>query len=149
MDSATVLMVERWLDRVREQECASGGRWGEGIRIGAASMVVSLGSDGRREISRAIVVPVRTAGEHMAGALLVCADSVMQIRRRSADETVVGLEALASKLSRAMEQREPGVRPHRVERLVGKLSSSRHYPLKVVRRSVAPLQDSAKTFSAR
>jgi hypothetical protein len=109
-------------------------------------MAISLGSDGRREVSRAIVVPVKTAGEHMAGALLVCADSVTQVRRRSADETVAGLEALASKLGRAMEQVEPGARPHRVERLAGKLSSSRHYPLKVVRRSVAHLQNGANTL---
>jgi hypothetical protein len=146
MDGATVLMVERWLDRVREQECASGGRWGEGIRIGTSSMVISLGSDGRREISRAIVVPVKSAGEHMVGALLVCADSVMQVRRRSADETVAGLEALASKLGRAIEQIESGARTDRVERLAGKLSSSRHYPLKVVRRSVASLQNGANTL---
>jgi len=149
MDGATVLMVERWLDRVREQERESGGRWGEGVGIGLSSMVISLGSDGRREPSRAIVVPVKTAAEHMVGALLVCADSVMQVRRRSADETVVGLEALATKLGRAMEQAETDVRPRRVERLAGKLLSSRSYPLKVVRRSAAHLQKDVSAFAGQ
>ncbi len=121
LDSATVGMVERWLGRMREEERIRGGRWGEGVRIGSGSMVISLGSDERGSTSRAILVPVTTTGEHMAGALLVCADSVMQVRRRMADETVAGLEALAAKLGRAMESTESSDRSRRVERLAGKL----------------------------
>ncbi|RZU41984.1 hypothetical protein [Edaphobacter modestus] len=143
LDSATVGMVERWLGRMREEERIRGGRWGEGVRIGAGSMVISLGSDERGSNSRAILVPVTTTGEHMAGALLVCADSVMQVRRRMADETVAGLEALAAKLGRAMESTESSDRSRRVERLAGKLVSSRSYPLKVVAANATRLRNGA------
>jgi hypothetical protein len=141
IDGATAGMIQRWLGRMREEERIRGGRWGEGVRIGAGSMVISLGSDERGGTSRAILVPVTTTGEHMAGALLVCADSVMQVRRRMADETVVGLEALAAKLGRVMGSTESNDRPRRVERLAGKLASSRSYSLKVVAADTAGIRN--------
>lgn len=81
-------------------ESWSNQEW-RGVPVGANSMVVSL-----EEKLRAIVVPVGRQA-----ALLVCAESILQVPRRIADESVIGLEALALKLRREMETIEirPGV----------------------------------------
>ncbi|QNI37325.1 hypothetical protein [Edaphobacter albus] len=82
MDSAIRAVAESW----------SNQEW-RGVPVGANSMVVSLD-----ETLRAIVVPVGRQA-----ALLVCAESILQIPRRMAEESVIGLEALAVKLRREME----------------------------------------------
>ena len=107
MDEAAIAGVERWLRGVAKQERATGGRWNGGLRVGSASQVVLL----EKEVGRAIVVPVTVEGERLAGALLVCAESVLQVPRRRVDEAVAGLEALALRLGRAMEEVETGQRP--------------------------------------
>ena len=85
MDPRIRAAAERW----------SNQEW-RGVPVGANSMVVSL-----EERLRAVVVPVGRQA-----ALLVCAESILQIPRRIAEESVIGLEALAVKLRREMEDIE-------------------------------------------
>jgi signal transduction histidine kinase len=114
MDEATVAAVETWAARGVERERAGSAGLSGGVRMGAKSLVVPLGESGR-----AIVVPLWTAGGRMVGALVVRADSVMQVRRRVAEEAVAALEALGAKLSRAMENGELAERLLRAEKLAG------------------------------
>ncbi|HEY8998259.1 MAG TPA: hypothetical protein VIM60_10185, partial [Edaphobacter sp.] len=91
------------------------GRISAGVRLGAQSMVVGFG-DGSE---RGIVVPVLSGEGRMSGALVVMAASVLDVRREMAEEAVISLEALATRLAcsidgppiAAMEQR-----PLRTER---------------------------------
>jgi signal transduction histidine kinase len=53
------------------------------------------------------------------GALVVCATSVLNVRRRAAEEAVVALEALGTKLARALESAELVERLLRAEKLAG------------------------------
>lgn len=114
LDDATVEAVASWAARAAERERSGGVGMSGGVRFGAKSFVVPLG-----EIGRAIVVPLWTAGGRMVGALAVRADSVMQIQRRIAEEAVTGLEALAAKLGRTMENAELAERLLRTEKLAG------------------------------
>jgi len=114
MDEATVAAVETWAARAVERERAGGAGMSGGVRMGAKSLVVPLGESGR-----AIVVPLWTAGGRMVGALVVRADSVMQVRRRVAEEAVAALETLGAKLSRSMENVELAERLLRAEKLAG------------------------------
>ena len=114
MDEATIAAVETWVLRAAERERGGGTGMSGGVRIGAKSLVVPL-----HESGRAVVVPLSTGGGRMVGALVVCADSLMQVRRRVAEEAVAALEALASKLSRAMENAELAERLLRAEKLAG------------------------------
>jgi signal transduction histidine kinase len=114
MDAATVAAVETWAARAVERERGGGSGMSGGVRLGARSLVVPLG-----EIGRAVVVPLWTTGGRLMGALVVRADSVMQVRRRFAEEAVAALEALGMKLGRAMENAELAERLLRAEKLAG------------------------------
>jgi len=108
------------------------GCWNDGVQMGVASLVVRLGE------GRVVAVPVGATGGRIVGAMLVCADSILQVPRRRAEEAIVGLEALAVKLGRAMESVEPAGRLKRA----GKLGYSRSYPFKVVVGNVAQARES-------
>jgi signal transduction histidine kinase len=112
MDQATLKILDMWASHMRERE----GRFGKngGVKLGVRSHLIPLGERGR-----AIVVPLWTEGERMVGALVVCADSVTQVRRRLAEEAVTALEALGAKLGRAMENAELLERLLRAEKLAG------------------------------
>ena len=98
MGDATVALVEAWALRAVSRE--RGGAMGRsgGVCMGARSPAVRLNESGR-----ILVVPLWTTDGWMVGALVVQADSLMQVRRRAAEDAVVSLEALAVKLSRAWE----------------------------------------------
>ena len=121
MDAPTIVGVERWLRGVAKQERATGGRWSGGVRVGSSSQVVHLD----KEAGRAIVVPVSVGGERLEAALLVCADSVLEVPRRRVDEAVVSLEALAVRLGHAMAETTTAVRTGGVGKLAVKLVHSR------------------------
>ncbi|WP_035349431.1 histidine kinase dimerization/phospho-acceptor domain-containing protein [Edaphobacter aggregans] len=114
MDAATVAAVETWASRAVERERTGGAGMSGGVRLGARSLVVPLG-----ELGKAVVVPLGTTSGRMMGALVVRADSVMQVRRRVAEEAVAALEALGTKLGRAMENAELAERLLRAEKLAG------------------------------
>jgi hypothetical protein len=121
MDAPTVVGVERWLRGLAKQERATGGRWSGGVRVGSGSHVIHLD----KEAGRAIVVPVSIGGERLEAALLVCADSALQVPRRRVDEAVVSLEALAVRLGHAMAETTTELRPASVGKLAVKLVHSR------------------------
>lgn len=121
MDAPTIVGVERWLRGVAKQERATGGRWSGGVRVGSGSQVIHLD----KEAGRAIVIPVSVGGERLEAALLVCADSVLQVPRRRVDEAVVSLEALAVRLGHAMAETTTALRPGSVGKLAVKLVHSR------------------------
>jgi hypothetical protein len=71
------------------------------VRLGLYSCVIPLQS-GQRSGGMAILIPIRAADQKL-GALLVCADSILQMPHRLAEEAVIGLEALATRLGYALE----------------------------------------------
>jgi signal transduction histidine kinase len=113
MEPAAVEAVKSWA--TESQLSGEQGGLLKGVRLGAGSVAVTFGEVGER----GIVVPLRAKGGRMTGALVVMAASVLEVRRRAADEAVISLEALATKLGRAMENTELAERLLRAEKLAG------------------------------
>jgi signal transduction histidine kinase len=113
MEPAAVEAVKSWA--AGSQLSSGQGGPPKGVRLGAGSFAVTFGEVGER----GIVVPLRAKGGRMTGALVVMAASVLEVRRRAADEAVISLEALATKLGRAMENAELAERLLRAEKLAG------------------------------
>lgn len=91
-----------------------------GIHIGKRSFAVVLGknsSDGG--CGRAIMIPLQTSTGQMRGALAVCADGLMSLRRQTIEETISPLESLAAKLGRSIESAEMAEQLQQVEKLAG------------------------------
>ncbi|HEV2711223.1 MAG TPA: HAMP domain-containing sensor histidine kinase [Edaphobacter sp.] len=96
VEETTVQALHAWAEREET-----------GIRVGEKSFAVVLGDDfADAACGRAIMIPLRTSTGQMRGALAVCADSLMSLRRQTVEETILPLEALALKLSRAIEDAE-------------------------------------------
>lgn len=90
------------------------------IRLGEKSIAVVLGKNATDTgCGRAIMVPVRTSTGGMRGALAVCADGLMSLRRQTVEETIAPLEALAVKLGRAIENAEIVEQLEHAEKLAG------------------------------
>lgn len=94
---------------------------GHGIDLGRKSLAVVLGAkDGEVGHTRAIVVPVgTTADRRLVGALVVCAEWMLSVRRRRVEEALAPLETLAVKLGRSMENAVLADRLLRAEKLAG------------------------------
>jgi Signal transduction histidine kinase regulating C4-dicarboxylate transport system len=89
-------------------------------RLGERSFAVVLGKDiTDTGCGRAIMIPVRTSMGALRGALAVCADGLMSLRRQTVEETIAPLEALAVKLGRAIEGAEVLEQLKRAEKLAG------------------------------
>ena len=116
MNAATIAEVEAWASRIVEREREGEERLAGGVRLGSKSMAVRLVKGGAE---LAVVIPLDTAGGKMTGALVVCAASVLNVRRQAAEEAVAGLEALAAKLGRAIEDVGLMNRLLRAEKLAG------------------------------
>ena len=114
MEGSTIAGIEAWALRAVQRERGGGIGMAGGVRIGDKSLVIPLPEGGR-----VIIVPLWTGSGRMVGAIVARADSLMQVRRRIAEEAVAALEALASKLSRAMENAELAERLLRTEKLAG------------------------------
>jgi signal transduction histidine kinase len=115
MDAEATDLVEQWAAQTVEKERAGLPGMSGGVRVGSRSLVVPLGEDGLR----GVVIPLWTAGDRMVGALVVFAASVLVVRRRAAEEAVISLEALGTKLGRAMENAEFVERLLKAEKLAG------------------------------
>jgi signal transduction histidine kinase len=89
---------------------------GRGIDVGMRSRaIVPAGYRGR-----VIVIPFATTGDRrLMGAIVVCADRMLSVRRSLVDETVGPLETLATKLGRAIENAALAERLLRAEKLAG------------------------------
>lgn len=103
LDDETRAAIEEW---ARPSPDGDAGGRGEGVEMGCNSVMVTLDCGIGREPCRIVVIPFKGAGKRSAGALVVCANSIPQVSRRVAEEAVIGLEALAVKLGRAMESAE-------------------------------------------
>ncbi|MDE1177984.1 MAG: hypothetical protein PW789_15500 [Edaphobacter sp.] len=100
MEPDVLEAVRQWAEVAQQRELSGG--LSAGIRLGVRSLVVCFGEPA----GRGVVVPVWMEGSRVAGALVVMASSVLEVRRRDAHEAVVALEALATKLGRSMERSE-------------------------------------------
>jgi signal transduction histidine kinase len=125
MEDVTVRALNAWGEGVVEAERGgeAGARRGDGglgMRVGSKSFAVVLGG-GRDEVGcgRAIVIPLRTSAGRMVGALAVCADRMMSVRRRAIAEALLPLEALAVRLGRTIENNALAERLLRAEKLAG------------------------------
>jgi signal transduction histidine kinase len=126
MEDVTVRAINALGERIVEAERAGGagahrGDGGLGIRVGSKCFAVVLGDEmqpgaGR---GRAILIPLRTSAGRMVGALAVCADGMMSVRRKTVDEALLPLEALAMKLGRTIESNALAERLLRSEKLAG------------------------------
>lgn len=87
-----------------------------GIDIGARSRaIVPPGHHGRM-----IVIPfTTTGGRRLLGAIMVCADRMLSVRRGLVNDAIAPLESLALKLGRAIENSALAGRLLRAEKLAG------------------------------
>jgi hypothetical protein len=110
MDAATAEAIEAHLeDRQPSRDAIEYWDGASQVRLGLYSCVIPLQSE-QRPGGRAILIPIRASDQKM-GALLVCADSILQVPHRLAEEAVVGLEALATRLGYAMENIPSALQP--------------------------------------
>jgi signal transduction histidine kinase len=125
MEDQTLGALRLWGEQVGEAERRGGagcsrGDGGLGTRVGANSFAVVLGKGPvAAGCGRAIVIPLWTTGGHVVGALVVCADGLLSVRRSSVVEAMTALEGLAAKLSRSMENAALAERLLRAEKLAG------------------------------
>jgi len=91
-----------------------------GAPLGERSFAVVLGKDITNPgCGRAIIIPLLTSAGKMRGVLAVCADGMMSLPRKTVEETISPLEALAVKLGRAMENAEMVEHLQQAEKLAG------------------------------
>lgn len=77
---------------------------GIGIRLTHKSFAVVLGKDAiENGCGRAVVTPMWSTSGRLLGALVVCADGLLSVCRSTVIEAMAGIEALAAKLARSME----------------------------------------------
>jgi signal transduction histidine kinase len=91
-----------------------------GTRLGERSLAVVLGKNAADAgCGRAIIMPLQTSTGMMRGLLAVCADGMMSLPRKTVEETISPLEALAVKLGRAIESAEMVEQLQKAEKLAG------------------------------
>ena len=125
MDDLTEAALQAWCDAATEAEHGTGaearrGDGGLGIRLTLKSFAVVLGKGSAGHGSgRAIVTPMWTSGGRMVGALVVCADRLLSVRRSAVADALTGIEALAVKLGRSIENAALAERLLKAEKLAG------------------------------
>jgi len=136
MDEAAVQWLEAWADglesqgglqddsqdRVPGQAVRPAIRRGDplGVSVSGASFAVVLGKlPAEIGYARGIVIPLWTTGGRMLGALAVCADGLMAVRRSALREALAPIESLAFKVARSLENAAQAERLMRAEKLAG------------------------------
>lgn len=119
MEEMTVRALQSWAERVKDETAEERATSDpDGIRVGEKSFAVVLGKDSADAgCGRAIIVPIQASTGELLGALAVCADRVMSLRRQTVEETLPPLEALAVKLGRVIEDAEVVERLKQAEKL--------------------------------
>lgn len=86
-----------------------GEYWDDGaqVRLGSGSSIIRIKSEDHPR-GLAVLVPVRS-GERKLGALLVFANNILEVPHRLAEEAVIGLEVLATRLGYALEEIPPSL----------------------------------------
>jgi hypothetical protein len=116
MDETASAEILSWVVRNSSGDLEDETAWKNGIPMGSGSVVVFLG----QETGRVLALPLQGEDGRLLGALVVCAESILEVSRRRAEEAIVGLEALGTRLTRALEAIEPVRRIRYVERLAGR-----------------------------
>jgi signal transduction histidine kinase len=121
MEEMTVQAFHAWGERAVEVSAEGETPLDSmGARLGEKSFAIVLGKDSAGAgCGRAIVVPLLASTGELRGALAVCADRLISLRRQTVDETISPLETLAAKLERAMENAELAERLVQAEKLAG------------------------------
>ena len=128
MDEAAVQWLEAWADGLGSQGESQGDVPGQAIRRGdplgvsvsGASFAVVLGKrPAEIGYARGIVIPLWATGGRMLGALAVCADGLMAVRRSALREALAPIESLAFKVARSLENAAQAERLMRAEKLAG------------------------------
>ena len=133
MDAATIESIEALLeDRQPLRDAIECWDDASQVRLGLYSSVIPLKSE-QRSGGMAILIPIRIS-EQTIGALLVCADSILQVPHRLAEEAVIGLEALAIRLGYALEKVPSALRTLPYERSRGTERSPLDDPFGMVMR---------------
>lgn len=128
MDDYTLAALRAWADQWVERERGiepktdaaneARGRSGLGMRLTSRSFAVVLGN-GLAGAGRAIVIPLWTSSGRMLGALALCADGLLSVRRSAVAEALIAVEALTAKLARSMENAALAERLIKAEKLAG------------------------------
>jgi signal transduction histidine kinase len=124
MEEAAVQSLEDWAGSLVVEKGAPGQAACHGaelgLRVGNGSFAVILGKrPAEIGVGRAVVIPLWTTGGRMLGALAVCADGLMTVRRSALREALAPLESLALKVARAMQEAALSERLTRAEKLAG------------------------------
>jgi signal transduction histidine kinase len=125
MEDRTVQSLNAWAERVivATERDGTGVRRDDGslgTRLGSNSFAVVIGKGAAEvEYRRAIVIPLWTTGGRIVGALAVCADGLLGVKRRALEEALAPLEALSVKVARSMENAAVAERLLRAEKLAG------------------------------
>lgn len=125
LDDQTIEALEAWCGAVMEAERtgaanARRGDGGLGTRLTLKSFAVVLGKEQTGVgVGRAVITPLWTSTGRMLGALVVCADGLMSVRRNAVAEALAGVEALSAKVSRSLENAALAERLLKAEKLAG------------------------------
>lgn len=124
LDSQTSEALDAWCESVMNTEPPDGHRRGFnsgiGIRLTPKSFAVVLGKDAIEDgCGRAVVTPMWSTNGRLLGALVVCADGLLSVRRSAVIEAMAGIEALAAKLARSMENAMLAEQLLKAEKLAG------------------------------
>jgi hypothetical protein len=150
MDAATKTALEQWLPRRQADAGETAAEIG-GVPLGCWSRVIRLGEGADRRVNRAIFVPITipitapiTTDERQVGALVVCADSILQVQRRMAEEAVAGLEALSLKIAREVARIAPEPQKIAPVQPAGELVYLRSDPFRIMLETLAGTLEDAR-----
>lgn len=123
LDEQTAAALDAWCESVMQAERGQAGSHGAsklGMVLTPSSFAIVLGKDANESgCGRAVVTPMRSASGRILGALVVCADGLLGVRRSAIVEAIAAIEALAAKLARAIENATLAERLLKAEKLAG------------------------------
>lgn len=123
LDDQTAQALDDWCESVMKAErglAVNNNPGVPGIRLTPASFAIVLGKGADEEgCGRAVITPMWSTGGRMLGAMAVCADGLLSVRRSAVVEAMAGIEALAAELARSMENAALAERLLKAEKLAG------------------------------